>query len=45
MFELAGRKFVHLGSQFCLTVSIPKTKVAMGAVNEGDIPLWRLEVE
>ena len=38
MFEPAGRKFVLVGSQFGLTVSIPKTKgLAMGAINEGDV--------
>jgi len=37
MFESAGRKFVYVGNQFGLTVSIPKTKgLAMGAINEGD---------
>jgi len=38
MFESAGRKFVQVGSQFGLTVSIPKTKgVAVDAVSEGDV--------
>ena len=45
MLESARRKFVQIGSQFSLTVSILKTKgLAMGAVNEGDI-FWRLEAE
>jgi len=38
MFELAGRKFVKVGSQFGLTMSIPKTKgLAIGVINESDI--------
>ena len=37
MFESAGRKFVQVGSQFGLTVSILKTKgLAMGATSEGN---------
>jgi len=37
VFESAGRKFVEVGSQFGLTVSIPKTKgLAMGTICEGD---------
>ena len=37
VFESAGRKFVEVGSQFGLTVSIPKTKgLAIGTVCEGD---------
>ena len=37
VFESAGRKFVEVGSQFGLTVSIPKTKgLAMGTICDGD---------
>jgi len=37
-FESAGRKFVRVGSQFGLTVSIPKIKgLAVGAVSKGDV--------
>jgi len=45
-FESAGRKFVQVGNQFGLTVCILKTKgQAMNAISEGDVVLWRLEVE
>jgi len=38
MFEFAGRKFIQVGSQFGLIVSIPKTEgLAMGAISEGDV--------
>jgi len=37
MLKSAGRKFVQVGSQFGLTISIPKTKsLAIEAVSDGD---------
>jgi len=38
IFESTGRKFIQVGSQFGLTVSILKIKsLAMGAISEGDV--------
>jgi len=46
MLESAGRRFVQAGSQFGLTVCIPKTKgLAMGAVSDGDVEVGSGTIE